>query len=137
MTRARMMLWAGLLGAGLALQACSDNGPVVTQGTAVVSLSTTATDGAILVRVMGPGFATPRPGGSGTVVHWRQVSETEIVVAVFGAISSGALFAVEIPDTRRVGEYVGTVLQVADRNDDLRPTLSGYSLDVRVAVDPE
>jgi hypothetical protein len=138
MKGAQLILSAGLLGAGLALVACSESGPEIpVEGTAVVSLTSNATDGAILLRVTGPGFETPQAAGSGSVLHWRQVSESEIVVAVFGAIGNGALFRVAIPDVRKVGQYVGSVLQVADRNDDLRSELSGYRLDVRVAVDPE
>lgn len=134
MKGARMLFWAALAAAGWVLQGCGDGQDVGVPGTAVVSLASTATDGAILVRVTGPGFVgAPVTAGSSTRLYWRQVSEDEIVVALFGTISGAALFQVEIPDTRAATRYAGTVLDVADRSDAQRTDLGGYTITVAVA----
>jgi hypothetical protein len=126
---------AGLLAAGLAAQACADGAQEVpVPGTAVVSLSSANADGAILLRVTGPGFTgTPVSAGSSTKLYWRQVSEEEIMVALFGTISAGALFQVAIPDVGAAAQYAGTILDVADRADDQRTELGGYGVEVGVA----
>lgn len=129
----RMAFWAVLALAAAGLLACSDSPGEPVAGLAVVSLVSPGTDGAILVRVTGPGFETPQVAGSGTALYWRQVSESEIVVAVFGAIGSGALFRVGIPNQRMTGQYQAAVLQAADRNDAERTDLAGYSVTLAVA----
>ena len=133
MTYGRLTLRAGLLVAAAAMLGCGDSPGEVTAGLAVVSLASPFTDGAILVRLTGPGFGTPQVAGSGAVVHWRQVSETEIVVAVFGAVSTGTLFRVEVPNLRKIERYQATVLQVADRNDAERSDRSAHVVQVATA----
>jgi hypothetical protein len=129
----RVAFWTALTLAAAALLACSDGPGEPVAGVVVASLTSPSTDGAILLRVTGPGFEPPQVAGSGTALYWRQVSESEIVVAVFGAISAGALFRVEVPHHGRIGQYHATVLQVADRNDEERSDLAGYSVTLAVA----
>jgi len=134
MTRTRTIFWTLALALVAATAACRDaTGPGRTPGTAVISLRSSTADGAVLVRVTGPGFATPQAIASGDVLYWRQNSATEIVVAVFGVIAAGPTFRVDVPDAGRIGEYQATVVQVADRFDAERTDLTGYGASLAVA----
>ena len=135
MSYARAAAWAGVLAMLAAMPGCRDAGgpEPITPGTAVVSLASAATDGAILMRVTGPGFSTPQAVSSDAVLYWRQNSESEIVVAVFGAVTNGPVFRVDVPDTRNIGRYQATVLQVADRSSTERTDLTSYGAHVTAA----
>jgi hypothetical protein len=130
MTTARILCAAVVL-LGSALPAgCGDlgSGPPG-PATATVALASAVTDGAILLHVTGPRFeSTPLPARPGLRLYSRQVSESELVVVVFGPIASGPLFQVDIPDGRMVSGYAASILQVADAENALRADVSGYSV---------
>jgi len=126
----RVLCGAGLLLASALIAGCNDSvtGPVG-PATATVTLTSAATDGAILLRVTGPRFeSAPAAANPGLLVYSRQVSDSELAVAVFGPIANGALFQVDIRDGRNVGRYTASIVQVADRENDLRADVSGYSV---------
>lgn len=116
----------------LAIGACSDdNGAgVPVPGTLTVSLTSPATDGAILLTLTGPQLTTPQSANPSFKLYWRLVSSTEMRVMVFGTLATGPLLSVSIPDIAHAAGYKGTVLQVADRDDALRNGLSGYGITV-------
>jgi hypothetical protein len=116
------------LAAAIGVSACGDGPSEPTPGIATVSLTSPATDGAILLTVSGSGLTEPKPSNPSLRIYWRLVSPTEMRMAVFGAIAAGPLFTIDVLDVGSVKAYQGTVLQVADRNDQLRADLSGYSL---------
>ena len=104
--------------------------------TATVTLTSAVTEGAILLRVTGPPRVTgplfegaPLAARRDLLLYSRQVSESELVVAVFGSVTSGPLFQVDIPDGRLVGGYTATIVQVADPENELQD-VSGYSVAV-------
>ncbi len=121
-----VVLMAGACGGGVTSPAAP--------ATATATLSSTATDGAILLRVTGPGFDNaPVAANEGLLLYSRQVSESEWMVAVFGNVADGALFTVGVPDGRKISSYAASVVQVADRGNDLRIALAGYSVVLTVS----
>lgn len=130
MTWRTLFRWA-LPTAALALVvgACGDNGvEVPVPGTLTVALTSTATDGAILLTLTGPDLPQPQRANPSFKLYWRLVSSSEMRVMVFGTLSDGPLFTLAVSDVKYTTGYKGTVLQVADRSDALRSDLSGYSL---------
>ena len=123
-----MVLALGLV-AGIA---CSDDetpaGP--TAGTLSVTLTTpNMDDGAILFEVTGPDIV------SVTVTvpeHYTHVGHdgSTLTMVIVGDIESGLLVGFDVPDASAVASYSATALQVADRTNELRGTLSGYDLTV-------
>ena len=124
----------GMIAMGLAAMvgglACgSDSGTGTTTGTATVSLVTpNADDGAVLVKLTGPGVANPQPGSSAYDVYFRVVSADELRAMVVGDLSNGVLLTVGVGAVGSIGQYSGTVVEVASRTDVLRTSLTGYSL---------
>ena len=115
---------------------CGDGTDPPQPGLATVSLTTpNSDDGAVLVRVTGQGLSSAQASSSSYLVYWRLVSETELHVAVFGSVSAGPMFTVQVSDVRQLSAYTGTVEQVADRNDALRSSLSGYGVTVSSAAE--
>jgi hypothetical protein len=131
----RMVCGASLLLASALLAGCNESvtGPAG-PATATLTLTSPVTDGAILLRVTGPRFeSAPAPAKAGLLVYSRQVSDSELSVAVFGPIANGVLFQVDIPDGRQVGSYTASIVQVADGENDLRGDVSGYSATMTAA----
>lgn len=122
-----------MIAMGLALLgglACGgDSGTGTTTGTAAVSLATpNADDGAVLVTLTGPGVSNPQAGSSAYDVYFRVVSADELRVLVIGDLSNGVLVTVGVGAVGSIGQYSGTVVEVASRTDVLRVSLAGYSL---------
>jgi hypothetical protein len=111
---------------------CGDD--VVTSSTpqartfVVVLQSPSDVDGAILFDVMGGavvnliGAFSPAPR-----VYTRSVDASTTRVAVVGNIAPGGVVTFEVTQSARVSDYSATVLEVADRSNELRE-LAGYSL---------
>ena len=122
----RRLWWIALLGAALG---CLDNG--ATPGTLQVKLTTpnARSDGAILLTVSGP--ATPRSASAAQGLHlFAEPLAAVNRFAVTGALASGTIMTVEIPDVSRASAYTATIQQVAATNYQLRPSLAGYTLTV-------
>jgi hypothetical protein len=98
-------------------------------GTATVSLVTpNADDGAVLVTLTGPGLANAQSASSSYHVYWRAVSPSEVRAIVVGDLSAGAVLTVSIDDVSKVGQYGGTVVEAASRNDVVRTSVAGYGV---------
>ncbi|UCG88748.1 MAG: hypothetical protein JSW71_09510 [Gemmatimonadota bacterium] len=135
----RWMLTAALGVIVAGALACSDEadigGPSSGEGPVTVSLTTPhASDGALLVAVTGPGPLEARPANSTYRVYWRLASAAEMRVLVLGNITEGPVFTVRVPDPRNAAAYSSTVLQVADRDNELRTSTEDYSLTVTSAA---
>jgi hypothetical protein len=119
------------LAAGIA---CGDDetagpaGPVA--GTLVATLSTpNPDDGAILFRVSGPDITEVTRGEPADYFHFVEAGSSVTAVAV-GELGSRAVLTFHVPDTDAVSAYSATVLDVADRNNELRGSLAGYELTI-------
>ncbi len=130
MTSTRMFRTALSLAALVGGLACgSDKGTNPGPGIATVSLATpNADDGAVLVTLTGAGVSNPQPGSSGYRMYFRLVSADEVRVLLVGDLSAGILLSVSVGDINSIGNYAGTVVEVASRTDALRTSLAGYSL---------
>ncbi len=125
--------------ASILIAACGDDsGPtsVATPGPILVSLTTPHTDdGAALLLVTGPGFASAGAASASHTVHWKITAPNELRAIVLRGLSSGPILRVDVPDVRKVADYEATLVEVADRLDDqLRADLAGYSLSVASAA---
>ncbi len=129
----RVVMAASLVAFGGA--ACGDDdpaGPVdpgPTAGTLTVTLSTpNADDGAILLVVTGPDMtqvATANPA-----LYFRHSEAPGQLRAVFvGDIGDGDLLSFRVPDVDAVASYVPTIVELADRDNELRDS-AGYQLTV-------
>jgi len=49
---------------------------------------------------------------------------------VVGNLANGAVVTLHVPDVGAAASYTANVLEVADRQDALRPSLAGYALTV-------
>jgi hypothetical protein len=119
-----------LLLTAVAITACGDDSaePPI-PGSLLLSVTTPATDdGAILVRVSGPGIMGVQPTSSGQDMFWRLASEDEARAIVIGAVQTGPLLTIQVPDVNRVAEYTAEVGEVAAESDAIRAALTGYSL---------
>jgi len=128
--RRRIFVWAITLLIGGAA-ACGDSDPVQpppdppVPGLVVVSLSTPAQDdGAALFTITGPGLSTVQSANANYNLAWRLVSSGEVRILVVGDITSGPVVTMQVGDVRRIGEYTGTTIEVADRTGALRSTVS-------------
>jgi hypothetical protein len=119
--------------------ACGDEtdigGPSSNEGPVTVSLATpNLSDGAVLISITGPGLLEARPANSTYRVYWRLASASEMRVLVLGNIAEGPLCTVRVPDARSASGYSGSILQVADRANELRTSTDDYSLTVESAA---
>lgn len=102
-------------------------GPVA--GELVVSLTSPgATDGAILLRVVGEVTEVTAAGNYRVESAPIGGGITRIVVA--GTITSGPIARIAVPDLAAAGQYHGLVEQVADRHTFALRSTAGYSVSV-------
>ncbi len=59
-----------------------------------------------------------------------EVSGAPIDSATAGNLANGAVVTLHVPDVGAAASYTANVLEVADRQDALRPSLAGYALTV-------
>ena len=83
-----------------------------------------ADDSGLVVDVLGgePGINSARYGGLDAA--------RAVVGVVVGALANGALATLRVQEVSTVSSYSARVLEVADREDGLRASLSGYALSV-------
>ena len=91
--------------------------------------SPNATDGALIVRVVGP-VSSVTPVGTYTVSTAIQGNITRVIVT--GNIVSGDLLRVKVPDVNQVLSYSANVEQAASRVDYALLSVSNYSLAIRI-----
>jgi hypothetical protein len=114
------------------LAACGDRTdptPKPVAGELVVKLtSPNATDGALIVRVVGP-VTDVTPVGSYRVSFTTQGNMTRAIIT--GDIVSGDLLRIKVPDVSALDGYFASVEQAASRIDYALFSTSGYLLSVR------
>ena len=91
-----------------------------------------ADDAAAMIRVVVPsGTTTPSvvAASEGIEIFYRRSADT-IFVAVFGELSSQPLVKIEVPNVRRVNEFSAQLIDVADTNDAVRSSITGYALTI-------
>jgi hypothetical protein len=107
-------------------------GPV--GGTLTVTLTTpNADDGALLLRVDGPGMTevtSAAPSLYSRFLETLQGDDGEVTAVFVGDVSSGPLFTFRVADLAAAASYEATLLQVADRTNELRGSTEGYVLEV-------
>jgi hypothetical protein len=125
--------WALALILALAGAACSggDDGgttpPQPEPGVLTVSLTTPGTgDRALMVQVTGPELGAVEAASGSYVVHSRATGPGAVRAAVFGALGTGPLLRIQVPDVNRAAAYSATVVEVADETNALRST-NGYT----------
>ena len=131
MNRSRWVI--ALLVAVSVIAACADepNGVPQRAGTVTLRLTTPNTDdGAVLFDVSGPQVDTALAASSSLRLFTRRVDGSTVVGVVVGVVTSDVLVTLQVPDTSRAAEYTARVLEVADRQNALRASLTGYTLTV-------
>ena len=121
-----------LLVSAVLLGTCGDSptAPVAPEpGTLVATLQGVRPgDGALMIRVRGPGeIGTLTPGSATYVLHAR-VAGDSARAAIFGRLANGPLFQVAVPDVHRLADYRATVVEVSDTTNALRDDVSSYTL---------
>lgn len=129
------MRWILALLATLSLGAgCSDDvtgGGNPRAGTLLLRLTTPrADDGALVFEVSGPPIDSALAANASLRLFTRRVDGVTVVGAVVGAVANGALVTLHVPDVGAAAGYTATVREVANRQDALRATLTGYALTV-------
>jgi hypothetical protein len=99
-------------------------------GTLTLRLTTPhADDGAMTFTVSGGPIDSAAAVNASLRLFARRDGET-LNGAVVGALANGAVITVYVPDAGAAARYTATVVEVADRQDALRPSLSGYAITV-------
>jgi len=89
-----------------------------------------ADDGAMTFQVSGPAIDNATAANASLRLFTRREGGSTVVGAVVGALANGALITLRVPDVGAAARYSATVLEVADRQDALRTSLTGYALTV-------
>jgi len=113
--------------------ACSDDstGAAARAGTLRLTLTTPhADDGAMTFEVSGPPIDNAMAGNATLRLFTRRVNRSTVVGAVMGGLANGAVVTLQVPDVAAAAKYTVRVLEVADRQDALRASLTGYALTV-------
>ena len=131
MTHAR---WAVMLVAALSVSAaCADEplGGNAQARTLSLRLATPhADDGAMLFAVSGPPIDSATAGNASLQLFTRRVGSATMVGVVVGELANGAVVTLQVPDVGAAAGYSARVLEIADRQDALRASLTGYTLAV-------
>lgn len=102
-------------------------GPVA--GELVVTLTSPGTtDGAVLLRLVGPVDEVQAVGGY--LVESAALPGGITRIVVVGTITSGPVARISIPDMSQASQYFGLVEQVADRGSYALVSVAGYSVSV-------
>ncbi len=116
--------------------ACDGNGTGPTPGSLTVSFTTpnSGADGAVMLRLTAPAVPAAVSAGAGLTLWGGPVTGTTATIALTGTLATGPILTLQVPDTRQVGQYSVTLLQVAATaagNFVRRPALlPGYSATV-------
>lgn len=115
-----------LLAAGTS---CGNNSIAPTEQNLTVSLVTpNGNDGAVLVALFGPAPGDIQTANAAYHVYSLTASPTEVRVLVVGDLVAGPLITLRVDDVSKIGDYHGTVVEVASRSDEIRTTLLEYDL---------
>jgi hypothetical protein len=58
----------------------------------------------------------------------QRANDSTIVGAVIGVVVNGAVVTLQVPDVNTSALYAGRIVEVADRDNVLRASLTGYAL---------
>lgn len=107
----------------------SSTGPVA--GVLTVSLATpnAGADGAILLTITGPSPLTSASAAGGVRLFSEALADMNHF-ALTGPLPNGPLLTIGVADVNRVAQYVARIQDVAGNDDQLRPSLAGYSLSI-------
>jgi len=126
--------WVLALVAVLSLgTACSDysTGGAERAGTLTLRLTTPhADDGGVMFEVSGPPIDSAMAVNASLRLFTRRAGGSRIVGAVVGVVANGAVVTLRVPDVGAAAEYTARVLEVADRQNALRASLTGYAITV-------
>ena len=129
MTRSR---WIFVMVTALSVgAACSDDptGSGARAGTVILRLTTPhADDGAMTFEVSGPPIDSATAADASLRLFTRRSNSTTIVGVVVGAVTNGDVVALQVPDVGAASGYTARVLEVADRENVLRASVTGYAL---------
>lgn len=116
--------------------ACTDNPNTPTGGRArpgvvILHLATpNADDGAVLFEVSGAPIDSAVAIDASLRLFTRRVGDSTVVGALAGAVATGAVVRLYVADVVAAAGSTIRVLEVADRRDALRSSLTGYALAV-------
>jgi hypothetical protein len=86
-----------------------------------------ADDGAILIELNGPSIHGITPAGT-NLQFYIDSTTSPVRVAAFGTINGGTLLSFTVADTTTLASYSAVLVDVANRQNDLRNSLAGYAL---------
>jgi len=124
--------WIFALAAALLVgAACSDapTGGATRAGTVIVRLTTPhADDGAVLFEVSGQPIDGATAANASLRLFTRRTGASTLVGVVVGDVAGGAVVTLQVPDVGAAAGYAARVVEVADRQNTLRTSLTGYAL---------
>jgi hypothetical protein len=116
--------------------ACKGDSTGPTPGALTVSLTNpnSGSDGAVMLALSSPAVPSSVTAGAGLTLWGAPVTTTSANLALTGTLVSGPILTLQVADTRQVGQYTVTLIQVAASaagNFVLRPSLlTGYSVTI-------
>jgi hypothetical protein len=106
-----------------------------TPGVLVVRLAgPAAREGAVLLSIAGPDVPTEVTAAQSGVIAHARPAQGGTAVALFGAIATGELLRMRVPDVRAAAAYQATVREVAGEDNALRADLASYVATVAPAT---
>jgi hypothetical protein len=84
----------------------------------------------LLFEVSGPPIDGARAVSGSLQLFTRRVGTSTLAGVVVGAVANGTLVTLQVPDVGAAAGYSARVIDVADRHDALRASLTGYALAV-------
>ena len=113
--------------------ACSDDpvGSVPRSGTVTLRLTTPhADDGAMMFAVSGPPIDSAVAIKASLRLFTRRTSDSTVVGVVAGVVTNGDVVTLHVPNVAAAADYTARVVEVADRRNAVRGSLTGYALAV-------
>jgi hypothetical protein len=104
-------------------------GPIA--GALMVSLTTpNSDDGAVFLELKGPSVRTVVAKNSAWRVYADTTSTTTVRTLVVGNLTAGGLVTFQVPDVGTAASYTATIIDVSDKQNRLRMSLTGYALTI-------
>lgn len=101
------------------------------RGTLLVRLTSPHTDdGAILFELSGPRIDSVVAVNASLQSFTRRANDSTIVGAVIGVVVNGVVVTLQVADVNASALYAARIVEVADRDNVLRASLTGYALTV-------
>lgn len=115
----------------LVAPACGDGPTEPVAGALAVTLtSPNADEGAVLFEITGQGIGILAPADPSYRLFSLPIGAAMVRAVVVGDLSSGALVHFSVPDVGAAASYRATVIEVADRANQLRSRLGEYGLSI-------